>query len=125
MGGKYGSKLLSSLRSNQIHETVSVEDKRETQTENERSSKYTVIQPYIVPTRVFISAFLCCREQKSWAGDLGMRLLGMYIHCLDSVVPFDTQIMQTVHKHVYYPVDISTTVFSYSRAVQYHTILHG
>ena len=25
----------------------------------------------------------------------------------------------------YYPVDISTTVFSYSRAVQYHTILHG
>ena len=24
----------------------------------------------------------------------------------------------------YYPVDISTTVFSYSRAVQYHTILH-
>ena len=28
-------------------------------------------------------------------------------------------------KHVYYPVDISTTVFSYSLAVQYHTILHG
>ena len=26
---------------------------------------------------------------------------------------------------MYYPVDISTTVFSYSRAVQYHTILHG
>ena len=25
----------------------------------------------------------------------------------------------------YYPVDISTTVFSYSRAVQYHAILHG
>ena len=25
----------------------------------------------------------------------------------------------------YYPVDISTTVFSYSSAVQYHTILHG
>ena len=25
----------------------------------------------------------------------------------------------------YYPVDISTTVFSHSRAVQYHTILHG
>ena len=25
----------------------------------------------------------------------------------------------------YYPVDISTTVFSYSHAVQYHTILHG
>ena len=24
----------------------------------------------------------------------------------------------------YYPVDISATVFSYSRAVQYHTILH-
>ena len=28
-------------------------------------------------------------------------------------------------KLLYYPVDISTTVFSYSRAVQYHTILHG
>ena len=26
---------------------------------------------------------------------------------------------------LYYPVDISTTVFSYSRAVQYHAILHG
>ena len=26
---------------------------------------------------------------------------------------------------LYYPVDISTTVFSYSRAMQYHTILHG
>ena len=26
---------------------------------------------------------------------------------------------------IYYPVDISTTVFSYSHAVQYHTILHG
>ena len=25
----------------------------------------------------------------------------------------------------YNPVDISTTVFSYSRAVQYRTILHG
>ena len=25
----------------------------------------------------------------------------------------------------YYPVDISTTVFSYSHAVQYHVILHG
>jgi len=25
----------------------------------------------------------------------------------------------------YYPVDIPTTVFSYSCAVQYHTILHG
>jgi len=25
----------------------------------------------------------------------------------------------------YYPVDISTTVFSYSRAVQYHVILQG
>ena len=25
----------------------------------------------------------------------------------------------------YYPVDICTTVFSYSRPVQYHTILHG
>ena len=25
----------------------------------------------------------------------------------------------------YYPVDISTTVFSYSHAVQYHTILRG
>ena len=28
-------------------------------------------------------------------------------------------------KGLYYPVDISTTVFSYSRAVQYHAILHG
>ena len=28
-------------------------------------------------------------------------------------------------KLFYYPVDISTTVFSYSRAVQYHAILHG
>ena len=28
-------------------------------------------------------------------------------------------------KAIYYPVDISTTVFSYSRAMQYHTILHG
>ena len=27
--------------------------------------------------------------------------------------------------NLYYPVDISTTVFSYSRAVQYHAILHG
>ena len=27
--------------------------------------------------------------------------------------------------YIYYPVDISTTVFSYSRAVQYHMILHG
>ena len=27
--------------------------------------------------------------------------------------------------YIYYPVHISTTVFSYSRAVQYHTILHG
>ena len=27
--------------------------------------------------------------------------------------------------YIYYPVDISTTVFSYSRAVQYHAILHG
>ena len=26
---------------------------------------------------------------------------------------------------IYYPVDISTTVFSYSRAMQYHAILHG
>ena len=25
----------------------------------------------------------------------------------------------------YYPVDICITVFSYSHAVQYHTILHG
>ena len=25
----------------------------------------------------------------------------------------------------YYPVDISTTVFSYSRAMQYHMILHS
>ena len=31
------------------------------------------------------------------------------------------------NKELYYPVDISTTVFEifYSRAVQYHTILHG
>ena len=29
------------------------------------------------------------------------------------------------YKFIYYPVDISTTVFSYSRAVQYHAILHG
>ena len=28
-------------------------------------------------------------------------------------------------KYIYYPVDISTTVFSYSRAMQYHAILHG
>ena len=27
--------------------------------------------------------------------------------------------------YIYYPVDISTTVFSYSHAVQYHTILHS
>ena len=33
--------------------------------------------------------------------------------------------IHTSNKQVYYPVDISTTVFSYSRAVQYHVILHG
>ena len=33
--------------------------------------------------------------------------------------------MGEVYIYIYYPVDISTTVFSYSRAVQYHTILHG
>ena len=31
---------------------------------------------------------------------------------------------QLVHTSIYYPVDISTTVFSYSHAVQYHAILH-
>jgi len=30
-----------------------------------------------------------------------------------------------VYIYIYYPVDISTTVFSYFRAVQYHAILHG
>ena len=30
-----------------------------------------------------------------------------------------------MNKFYYYLVDISTTVFSYSRAVQYHTILYG
>ena len=28
-------------------------------------------------------------------------------------------------KYIYYPVDISTTVFSYYCAVQHHAILHG
>jgi len=27
------------------------------------------------------------------------------------------------HTSFYYPVDVSTTVFSYSHAVQYHTLL--
>ena len=31
----------------------------------------------------------------------------------------------TLAKSFYYPVDISTIVLSYSRAVQYRTILHG
>ena len=37
----------------------------------------------------------------------------------------DVQRMIHTYIHIYYPVDISTTVFSYSRAVQYHAILHG
>ena len=33
--------------------------------------------------------------------------------------------MAVLNTLFYYLVDISTTVFSYSRAVQYYTILHG
>ena len=46
-----------------------------------------------------------------------------------------SSVVQSVHEEeggkecvtiaIYFPVDISTTVFSYSRTVQYHTILHG
>ena len=36
-----------------------------------------------------------------------------------------TQSNATFRNSLYYPVDISTTVFSYSHAVQYHAILHG
>ena len=35
------------------------------------------------------------------------------------------QLHAVYKKEYYYPVDISTTVFSYSCAVQYHMILHG
>ena len=37
----------------------------------------------------------------------------------------ECMIQSNSNKCIYYPVDISTTVFSYSRAVQYHAILHG
>ena len=30
-----------------------------------------------------------------------------------------------IYRYIYYPIYISTTVLSYSRAVQYHAILHG
>ena len=35
------------------------------------------------------------------------------------------RVYEVHNKLFYYPVDISTTVFSYSRAVQYHAILHS
>ena len=46
------------------------------------------------------------------------------LNCL-SPMPCLTRTTCTCVNSYYYPVDISTTVFSYSRAVQYHTILHG
>ena len=50
--------------------------------------------------------------------------------CLENTIgPGHFCILCQFYKHsiliFYYPVDISTTVFSYSRAVQYHAILHG
>ena len=45
---------------------------------------------------------------------------------IDGIMEFITLIsMVTNSCSYYYPVDISTTIFSYSLAVQYHTILHG
>ena len=64
MGEKYCSKLLSSLQSNQIHETVSVEDERKKHNKHERED--TVIHPFSV----------IARNKKSWVGNLGMRLIG-------------------------------------------------
>ena len=40
------------------------------------------------------------------------------------IMEVNTFVLHSTDMLIYYPVNISTTVFSYSCAVQYHTILH-
>ena len=42
-----------------------------------------------------------------------------------SIIAMNCNGLQEWDRHIYYPVDTSTTVFSYSRAMQYQTILHS
>ena len=49
----------------------------------------------------------------------------MFKHVDIAIVPHNFLYSHEITYIIIYPVDISTTVFSYSRAVQYHAILHG